>query len=155
MIQPAGGRKKITVFYYNSFRKSRYLVQKTLVSVDGMGDSDGDDGSSFGSIETVTDSEQEANAAALLTAAARDLSWTFFAGGDFTWFAKATRGSRNSPAGGRETTFCRSLIFQCSSSIADGKREKTKRRWRWGRCGLRLVSPKTRCRPHTVRQEKT
>ena len=79
MIQPAGGRKKITVYYYNSFRKSRYLVQKTLVSVDGMGDSDGDDGSSFGSIETVTDSEQEANAAALLTTAVGDFSWTFFA----------------------------------------------------------------------------
>ena len=115
-----------------------------------MGDSDGDDGSSFGSIETVTDSEQEANAAALLTAAARDLSWTFLPGGDFTWFAKATRGSGNSLAGGRETTFCRSLIFECSSSIGDGKREKTKRRWRWGRCGLRLVSPKNRCRLHTL-----
>ena len=94
MIQPAGGRKKITVYYYNSFRKSRYLVQKTLVSVDGMGDSDGDDGSSFGSIETVTDSEQEANAAALLTAAARDLSWTFLPGGlhvvckSYTWIEK-------------------------------------------------------------------
>ncbi len=55
MIQSAEGRK---------FFKSRFLVLKTLVSVEGMGDSDGD-GGSFGSVETVTDSEQEANAAAL------------------------------------------------------------------------------------------
>ena len=65
VIHSAEGRKKIAVFHYNSLRKLRYLVLKTLVSVEGMRDSDGDGGSSFGSVETVTDAEQEANAAAL------------------------------------------------------------------------------------------
>ena len=65
VIHSAEGRKKIVVFHYNSLRKLRYLVLKTLVSVEGMRDSDGDGGSSLGSVETVTDAEQEANVAVL------------------------------------------------------------------------------------------